>query len=213
MKDYFLTLALIAAPLSPAVAQDFFVYGGGELELEPNGADSGASSNVSTYLELEKSHFYAGVSGELAMDPLLNEVDLYLGYRSETASGLTYDVGYTLYYYPNDGGNCCGEMTLSLGKPFGDKLNVTFDAAYDPQSTLGNAYVGLEFYANDKITLSANYGSYQVDGADSEQEWDVGIGYALSEEASAEVRYYDGTDYANRYVGLNLIWDTTFLSR
>ena len=215
MHKYLLTLGLVAAPLAPAMAQDFFVYGGGELEFlfEPDGAGSGTTSTVNAYLELEKSGFYAGIFGEVANDRTTNEVDLYLGYRAETAGGFSYDVGYSRYFYPNDGGDCCGELTLSLGMPFGDKFSGSFDAAYDPDSTLSNAYVGLEFYANDKITISANYGTYQVEGAGSEQEWDFGAGYALSDEAAIDLRYYDGTEYTESYVGLSVTWDATILSR
>lgn len=215
MQKYIVTLGLLAAPLSPAMAQDMFVYGGGKLEFlfDPDGAGSGTSSTVSSYLELEKSGFYAGIYGAVANDSTANEVDVYLGYRAEAASGFSYDVGYSRYIYPNDGGDCCGEVTLSLGMPFGDKFKGSFDAAYDPDSTLSNAYVGLEFYANDKVTLSANYGTFQLEGAGSEQEWDFGVGYALSDEAAVDLRYYDGTDYAESYVGLSVTWDTTILSR
>lgn len=215
MQKYLLTLAFVAAPLAPAMAQDFFVYGGGELEflIEPDGAGSGNTTSLSTYLELEKAGFYAGISGKIVNDSVANEVDLYLGYRAETAGGLSYDVGYSRYFYPKDGGDCCGELTLSLGMPFGDKFKGTFDVAFDPEASLGNAYVGLEFYASDKITLSANYGTFQVDGAASEQEWDFGVGYALSDEAAVDLRYYDGTDYTESYVGLSVTWDTTILSR
>ena len=215
MQKYLFALGLIAAPFSPAMAQDLFVYGGGELEFlfDPEGGDSGTASTLNTYLELEKSGFYVGLFGEVANDPVANEVDVYLGYRAETAGGFSYDVGYSRYFYPNDGGNCCGEVTLSLGLPLGDRFKGTFDAAYDPDAALSNAYVGLEFYANDKITLSANYGTFQVADAGSEQEWDFGVGYALNDEAAVDLHYYDGTDYTESYVGLSVSFDTTLLSR
>jgi hypothetical protein len=104
-------------------------------------------------------------------------------------------------------------LTLALGVPLGDKFNATFDAAYDPEASLGNAYVGLEYYATDALTLSANYGTYEVDGAGSEEEWDVGVGYAVTEEAAVDLRYYDGTEYVDSYVGLSITWDTTIFSR
>lgn len=215
MQKFVLTLAFVAAPLAPAAAQDFFVYGGAELEflLEPDGAGSDNVSRLNAYIELEKSGFYAGLFGEIANDTTANEVDVYLGYRAETASGLSYDIGYSRYIYPNDGGDCCGEFTVSLGAPLGDKFGASLDLAYDPEASLGNAYLGLEFYATDAITLSANYGTYDVADADSEREWDVGVAYALSDEAAVDLRYYDGTDYVESYVGLSLTWDTTIFSR
>ena len=214
MQKVFLSLALIAAPLTPALAEDFFVYGGGQLEFlrEPEGAGSTNATTANAYLEVEKTGFYAGIFGEVANDSTANEVDLYLGYRAETAGGFNYDVGYTRYIYPNDGGDCCGELTLSLGVPLGDKFATTLDLAYDPDASLGNAYIEVEFFATDAITLSTNYGTFEVDGAGSEQEWDVGVAYALSDETAIDLRYYDGTDYASSYVGLAVTFDTTIFS-
>ena len=184
-------LALIIAPALPATAQDLYVDGGAELEflLEPGGAGSDDATTLSTYVELEKSGFYVGLYGAVANDSTADEVDVYLGYRAETAGGISYDIGYSRYIYPNDGGDCCGEITLSLGTPLGEKFAASFDLAYDPEASLGNAYLGLEFYATDTITLSANYGTFEVDGAGSEQEWDIGVGYALTEEAAVDLRY------------------------
>jgi uncharacterized protein (TIGR02001 family) len=215
MQKYFLALAFVAAPLSPAAAQDFFVYGGVELtyDIERDGAGTDNVAALYSYIEVEKAGFYAGLSGEVSSLDIENEVDVYLGYRAETDGGFSYDVGYTRYIYPNDGGDCCGELTLALGVPLGDKFNATFDAAYDPEASLGNAYVGLEYYATDALTLSANYGTYEVDGAGSEEEWDVGVGYAVTEEAAVDLRYYDGTEYVDSYVGLSITWDTTIFSR
>ncbi len=215
MIKHFIAAAVLAASTAPAMAQDFNVYGGGQLEflLEPDGAGSDNATKLNAYIELDRSWFYAGLYGEIANDSTANEVDVYLGYRSETAGGLSYDIGYARYIYPNDGGDCCGEITLSLGLPLGDKFATSLDLAYDPDASLGNAYVGLEFYATDAITLSANYGTYEVDGAGSEQEWDVGAAYALSDEAAIDLRYYDGTEYVDSYIGLSLSWDTTIFSK
>ena len=101
-------------------------------------------------------------------------MDVNPGYRAETAGGFSYEVGYSRNFYQNDGGNCCGDVKHSLGLPLGDTFKDTFEAANDPDPTLSNVYVGLEFLANDKITLSANYGTYQVADAGIEQGWDRG---------------------------------------
>lgn len=215
MQKLLLTLGLVAAPLAPASAQDFFVYGGAELEflLEPGGDGSDNASTLSAYIELEKSGFYAGLFGEISNESTADEVDVYLGYRAETAGGFSYGIGYARYFYPNDGGDCCGEITMSLGTGFGDKLGASLDLAYDPEASLGNAYLGLEFYATDTVTVSANYGLYEVADAGSEQEWDVGATYALTDEAGVDLRYYDGSEYVDGYVGLSLTFDTTIFSR
>ena len=215
MQKFALTLVFAAAPLAPAAAQDFFVYGGAELQflMEPDGAGSDNASTLNAYIEVEQSGFYAGLFGEIANDTTANEVDLYLGYRAETTGGISFDIGYSRYIYPNDGGDCCGEITFSLGAPLGDKFGASLDLAYDPEASLGNAYLGLEFHASDAITLSANYGTYQVEDAGSEQEWDVGVVYALSDEAAVDLRYYDGSEYVDSYIGLSVTFDTTIFSR
>lgn len=201
--------------MAPASAQDFFVYGGAELQflIEPDGAGSDNASTLNANIEVEQSGFYAGLFGEIANDTTANEVDLYLGYRAETTGGISFDIGYSRYIYPNDGGDCCGEIALSLGAPLGDKFGASLDLAYAPEASLGNAYLGLEFYASDAITLLANYGTYQVEDAGSEQEWDVGVAYALSDEAAVDLRYYDGTEYVDSYIGLSVTFDTTIFSR
>jgi hypothetical protein len=206
------SLALLVLSLTPAVAQDLSVFGGAELEftVEPDGPGSDNVSNASAYIEAEKAGFYGGIWAQLSSDTVADEVDLYAGYRSATAGGLDYDIAYTRYYYPNDGGNCCGDLSLSLGYAVGDTLYPSTDIYYDPETGVGSAYVGLEYYVADKWTLSANYGVYETDGAPSEQEWDFGVGYALGDETSVEVRYYDGSDY-DSYLGLKLNWDTTLL--
>lgn len=196
---------------SPAVAQDLTVYGGAELEFahDEYGPGTGSAAYLSGYVELDYGGLYAGVWGQVADDDLLNEYDLYLGYRNDLASGLSYDVSYTRYFYPNDGGNCCGEYLLSLGMPLGEAFSVSFDAYYDPDAELGSTYVGAAWAAGPALELSANYGSYQVDGAGNEQEWDFGATYHIGDETAIDLRYYDGSDYAGDYLGLSLSWDST----
>ena len=203
----------LAFAAGAAEAQDVVVYGGAELEFlrEENGPGTGTNSYLSGYVEMEASGFYAGLWGQVANDDLLNEVDLYLGYRNETAAGLSYDIGYTRYYYPNDGGDCCGEVTLSLGMPVGDKMSTTLDLAYDPEAKLGNAYVEAAWAVTDAIEISANYGVYEVEAAPSEQEWDLGATYYISDETAVDLRYYDGSEYVDGYLGLSLTWDSTLL--
>ena len=206
---------LVAFGAGGAMAQDLSVYGGAELEFtfDENGPDTGTGTYLSGYMELESRGFYAGLWGQVADDDTLSEVDVYLGFRNELASGLSYDFGYTRYIYPNDGGDCCGELTASLGVPIGDKLSTTLDLAYDPDSSLGNAYVEVAYQATDKFGLSANYGVYEVEEAPSENEWDFGVTYSLTDEAAVDLRYYDGSEYVDSYIGLSLTYDTTIFTR
>jgi uncharacterized protein (TIGR02001 family) len=208
-------VALLGLGTGSAMAQDLSVFGGTELEFtfDENGPDTGTISYLSGYFEAETNGFYAGVWGQVASDETLQEVDLYLGYRNELASGVSYDFGYTRYIYPNDGGNCCGELTASLGVPIGEKLSTTLDLAYDPDAELGNAYVEVAYQATDKFAVSTNYGVYEVEAAPSEQEWDLGVTYSLTDEAAVDLRYYDGSEYEGSYIGLSLTYDTTLFTR
>lgn len=211
MKRSVIAVSLLAACPLPVLAQDLVVYGGGEAELlfEPGGAGSGTEASLSSYIEAERAGFYAGLSAEYVDDKVSHEVDLYAGYRRDLDSGLSYGLVYTRYIYPNDTASNYGELGLSLGQTLGDKVELTFDAYYDHTNKLGSAYVGAEFNATDKISLSANYGTYEVDSAPSEQEWDVGASYAFTDEAAVDVRYYDGTEYTDSYFGLSVTYDTT----
>lgn len=209
-----MTVVALGCMAGSALAQEIAVYGGAELEFtfEENGPGTGNTTYLSTYVEVDKAGFYAGIWGQVADDDLLNELDVYLGYRNETAGGVSYDFGYTRYIYPNDGGDCCGELTVSLGVPVGEKLSTTLDLAYDPEASLGNAYLEVAYQATDKFAVSANYGVYEVEAAPSEQEWDLGVTYGLTDEAALDLRYYDGSEYVDSYIGLSLTWDTTIFS-
>ncbi|MGQ0566325.1 MAG: hypothetical protein ACT4OK_14815 [Gemmobacter sp.] len=218
------TPALAEAPLVRSAAtgavvsrQDapspgFIVTGGMSLEFTDGeyGRDTGTSVSVDAYLEAEVNGFYLGVYGEMTDEESDDEVNLYLGYRSELASGLSWDVGYTRYYYPNDGGDCCGEVTLGLYQPLGDSFALGLDLAWDPDAEIGNAYVYGEYYVSDKWTLSANWGVYEVEEAPSEQEWDFGAGYAITDKTALDLRWYDGSEY-DGYVALLISFDTTLL--
>lgn len=210
-----IAFAALALTAGGAAAQDLSVYGGGELELafDEDGPDTGTNSYLKAYLEMESRGFYAGIWAKIANNDLSNRADLYLGYRNELASGLSYDVSYYRYTYVNDTASNYGELILSLGMPLGDRLSATLDLAYDPENSLGNAYVGAAYAAADKLEISANYGVYEVADAASEREWDFGATWSLSDETAVDLRYYDGSEYAGSYVGLSLTWDSTLFTR
>lgn len=210
-----LTSTVVALTLSavPALSQDLLVYGGGELErlFDPNGDGSGDTTTLSAYIEAERQGLYGGLYVELADDSDANEIDPYIGYRGATDGGFSYGIVYTYYYLPNVDDANYSELTLSFGQTLGDKAAVSADLYYYPDDTTKSAYVGLEFYATDTITLSANYGVYEVDGASSEREWDAGASYNFTDEAAVDLRYYDGSEYVDSYIGLSVTFDTTIL--
>jgi len=193
-----------------AAEPGFVVTAGVTLEFSDDeyGRGTGTSLGAEAYLEAEINGFYLGIYGMVTDEETDNEVDVYLGYRNELASGLSYDIGYTRYRYPRDGGDCCGEVTFGLFMPVADKLGLGLDLAYDPDARLGNAYVYGEYQVSDKLTLSANYGVREVAEAPSEREWDFGAGYAITDETALDLRYYEGSAY-DGYLALAASFDTT----
>jgi uncharacterized protein (TIGR02001 family) len=213
MRTLALALAL-AAPFAPGLAraQAVTVYGGGAIEYlaEPGGADGGDSLTIEGYVEGEVSGFYLGAWGQVNKVSDANEIDLYFGYRRTLDSGFDYDLNYTRYIYPNDGGDCCGEIGLTLGQTIGDQIYVSAEGYWDPEAELGSGYLNAEFYPADRITVGASWGVYNVDGAADEQEWELGVTYGLTDQTAIDLRYYDGSEY-DGYFGLNLSFDTTLL--
>lgn len=215
MRLAFMTTLITVCFPAIVAAQDLTVSAGTQLQfaIAPDGKGSANKNDLNAYIEIEKSGLYGGIWAEISNQSAADEVDLYFGYRGEAASGLSYDINYYRFMYPNDGGDCCGELALSLGMPLSDALSGSLDLAYDPEPGVGSAYLGLSYAVNEKLIVSGSYGTYQVEGGGAEQEWDLGISYALGEETSAGMRYYNGTDYTDGYIGLSLNWDTTLLSR
>lgn len=209
--------SILAMAAGQASAQDFIVYGGAELEFlhDEFGSGTGTNSYLEGYLEAEISGFFAGVTYEVANDDVLNEGNVYLGYRGALASGVDYTFYYTRYYYPNAGGDAGGEYSFELDVPLGEPVSVSLDLYYLPEfagsSSLGSAYLGAAWAVTDAFELSTYYGTYEVDAADNEEEWELGATYYLGEETAVDLRWYDGTEYVDGYVGLTLNWDTTLI--
>ncbi len=201
--------ALLAS--APVMAQDLSVYAGAALVYgrEPDGPGSADALAFQPYIEGEVNHFYAGLWLSLSSDDVAHEVDLYLGYRNETATGMSYAVGYTRYFYPNAGGDCCGELTLSLGLPAGDKLELGIEAAYDPEASVGTASISGDYSITDRLTVGAAVG---VTDNGREQEWELGTTYSLTDTTAVDLHYYEGSDYPG-FLELSVRFDTTLFSR
>jgi hypothetical protein len=205
-----LTLAAVlgAAAASGAAAQGLTVYGGAALQFHTDSDDP--KTDLNGYVEAEMNGFYGGIWAEVSNQSDANEVDLYLGYRNSVGA-LSYDANYTRYIYPNDGGDCCGEFGLTLDYAVNDMLTLGTTLAYDPPNETGSAYATFSVAATDKLSISGEYGFYD-EGYGDYKDWDIGVGYQLGEETSAELRYYKGEEY-DGYLRLQLSWDTTILSR
>jgi uncharacterized protein (TIGR02001 family) len=196
----------MAADMTGAPAGGLVVTAGAELAF--TFPSEGTTQELSGYVEAETNGFYGGLWALVSKESAANEVDLYLGYRAEGDTGFSYDVNYTRFFYPNDGGDCCGEIGLSLGQPINAALGVTLDLTYDPDASIGTATVGAAYALNEKLSVSANYGLVDLGPPAREREWDLGVTYGLGEASAVDLRYYDGSD-VDGYVGLSLTYDTT----
>ena len=199
-------LAALAMPLV-ASAQAVSVYGGAALVYSPNYSGPGTDDQLELqpYIEAELNGFYGGIWLSFAKQEVYDEVDLYIGYRNQTARGLSYDVNYTRYIYPNAGQDCCGEFGLTLGTAASDNLALYIDAFYDPEASNAAVDIGGEYLVTDNIGISAEIGSIKNGGA---QEWEFGSTYYINDTTSADLHYYDGSEYKG-YVSLSLSFDTT----
>lgn len=204
-------LAALACNVGLARAEDVTITQGISLEyaFQGNGTDTQDKPNVNATLEVERAHLFAGIWAEASSDKPSNEIDLYAGYRNETAGGLGYAFSYTYFLFPNDSVSNHGEFGLELEKDLTDQLSGDLTVAYDAKNKLGNAYLELELALNDKWSASGTYGIYEVAGAGAEREWDAGISYGLSDTTDVDLRYYDGSEYTTDYIGLNLNWEIT----
>lgn len=195
----------------PSQAADLVVYGGAALSFS-TGGDKGTRQDLNGYVEGEISGFYLGVSADKYTDGVYDEIDPYFGYRGETAGGLSYDVSYTRYFYPNDGGDCCGDVYLSLGMPLGEALTLNVEGNFYPEDNLGDAHIGLDYALNDLVTVTGKVGVATQSVGDATQDWELAAAYQLGETTAVELHYYDGTDF-KPYIGLDLTWDVTLLGQ
>jgi hypothetical protein len=196
---YILIAALTGLTLVPAPAlAQVQVQGAVRLGFAVGG-ETGKRIDLNPHLEADFGGIYGGVEAHVYNNSTNTEVAPYLGYRS-MAGVLSYDVSYRRSFLPNDGGDCCGRIEAGLALPLGSRVMATLDMGLDPASGVGDAMLGADVAAFDRVTLSGGFG---VDG--SAQAWELGASYALSETTDVVAHYYDGSDIAP-YVGVDLIW-------
>lgn len=213
MRLVILSLALAAVlPVLPAAAQGLEVFAGARLSFD-NADKTAVGTDLNAYIEGELRHVYGGVSGDVYNVPDSNVLDIYLGYRNETAGGISYDLSYDHSIYPNDPPSDGGTAALSIGVPVGDKLTTTFDASYTPQTGLSDGHLTVDYALNDKVTLTASVGLVQQDAGSggAAQDFELAAAYQLGDQTAVKLHYYDGSDY-DGYFALDLTWDTTLFS-
>ncbi|NBZ87656.1 hypothetical protein [Stagnihabitans tardus] len=203
-----LSLALLLALASPALAEGPVVTGGLSLSLTTED-DPGARQSAGAYVEAEFSGLYAGLSYDIYKDNLLNEADLYVGYRN-TFGTLDVDAAYTRYIYPRDGGDCCGSLDLTLGLPLAG-FDTALEVSHDPdlKLTTQEATLSRDFTLADRVTLTPSFTVNHAPG-DYSTEWELQADYAIGTASTLSGYVADGSDYAP-YLGVDLTWDVTLL--
>jgi uncharacterized protein (TIGR02001 family) len=214
MKSVLLAAAAALAP-GAVLAQEITTTVGAALTSDyiSGGYSLSDGPAFQPYVEMEHSSgLYLGVwmstidgdLGGFSSDDSV-EIDMYLGYRGE-AGGLSYDIGYTRYFY-DDSGNCCGEATLALDYALGEQLGMTTSFAADLEGgasvTQGFAYaLPAEFELSGEFTHNnEDYGDYN--------DWNLGVGKSLGEAVWVDLRYHDSDETEPLYA-LTVSFETSF---
>jgi len=125
------------------------------------------------------------------------EVDLYGGYRTEV-EGFAVDFGVVGYAYvdaPNAADYGYIEFKAAASRAFGP-ATVGVAAYFSPdffgldeEATYAEANVA--FTPADKWTVSGAFGKQWLDVNDDYSTWNVGVGYAFTDNVVLDVRYHD----------------------
>ena len=190
-------LALAIAVPGLAAAQELKFSGGATIATKyvADGIEQTKGLAFQPWIEGEINGFYFGAWMSNVDKTLLGgdsvETDLYVGYRGE-AGILSYDVGYTRYYY-NKSGNCCGDLHLALGVAATDKLTLGTKIKHNPSKSTNpakqsNLSVSADYAFTDQFSMGAIYGKVTKGGM---KYWSVGASYALSDAFAIGLTYHD----------------------
>lgn len=159
-------------------------------------------------IDYTNGSFYAGTwasNVDFGGDASL-EVDVYAGVKP-TVGNWAFDFGAIYYAYPDEDDLNFGELKAGFSHPMGKG---TIGAAmYTNWETLENPYYELNaaYPITDKWSVSGAIGKYEGEFVanagtpkektlDSYTTWNVGLGYALTENLSIDARYWDTGDHA-----------------
>jgi uncharacterized protein (TIGR02001 family) len=201
-------LSVIAAGLLPtAAAAEGLTFGGG-ISVTSNSLSDGLSDTtngpaIQPFFEIGKNGFYAGVWASNLKDADDNraELDIYGGYRGETAAGLAYDLGYTQQFYDKTR-DFAAEFAVSLGVPVTDYLTVTGEVSYDLAEKTFGQNIGAEFTPAEAWTLHAAVGRADPEAS---VNWGAGVTYAFDDRTGLDLQYQD-TETTKGLVALTLTY-------
>ncbi len=125
------------------------------------------------------------------------EIDLYAGFSNELANGLSYDVGFASYLYPNSGGGWNGnELYGSISYGIVTVKYVRgVSGAIDKFARLG---VSIEQPLSDKLTLKAGVGKRNSVNAGGATDYSVGLAYDMGDDLSLSAMVSGAQTAANK---------------
>ncbi|MCL6250923.1 TorF family putative porin [Altererythrobacter sp. KTW20L] len=196
---------------APAAAQDIEISGNASIVsqyrfrgVDLSGGDPAIQGGIDFGLP---SGFYVGTWGSSLDENTVGfghtELDIYGGWSSEIAPGVTFDVGGLYYLFPNAGPGDFDyyELYTSLGFEFGP-AGLEVGVAYSPkQDSLGgtdNFYIYTDVgvgIPDSPISINAHLG--YTDGfltyTANSKAWDysIGVDVALTENLSVGAAYMD----------------------
>lgn len=195
-----LGLTALAAPASAQDAKVAFNVGVTSDYIFRGYSQTNEDPAIQGGVDLTAGSFYAGAwaSNVDFGDDTDAEVDVYGGYRTE-AAGFALDFGVIGYLYagePDGADYNYAEVKAAASRAVGPATfgaavyySPDFFGAADKEATY--AEVNAAFSPADKWTISGAVGQQWLDVSDDYLTWNAGIGYALTENLSADARYYD----------------------
>lgn len=218
-KTLALTAAIGVLSASPALAQD----DGPTLEFNVGAATDYVFRGVSNTdenpqifggVDVSMGLFYAGVwaSNVDFNDSTDAEIDIYAGF-APTVGAISLDLGALYYAYvdaPSGADYNYLELQAKASMPFGP-ATLGGGVYYVPNSYGGidsSAYyeVNGAWSVTEKLSFSGALGRQTFDGPGDYTTWNVGAGYALTDNLGVDLRYHDtdkhsfGKTYDSRVV-------------
>ena len=181
-----------------AVGSDYVFRGVSQTEEDPA---------ISAGVDLTAGSFYAGAWASnvsfVGDDNTDAEVDLYGGFRTETA-GWNLDLGVVGYLYtsqPDGADYDYAEAKLAASRAVGPATvgavvyySPDFFGASEDEATYVEANAA--FSPADKWTVSGALGRQFVSSDFDYTTWNVGAAYALTDNLAVDVRYHDTDEHA-----------------
>ncbi|MEE9380517.1 MAG: TorF family putative porin [Hyphomonadaceae bacterium] len=204
LKPALVTLALMASPMSVAMADDGAFTANIALTSDyvwRGVSQTGEDPAIQAGLDYANSSFYAGawasnVDFGSGSDASV-EVDLYAGFSDEFTNGVSWDVGVISYNFPGTDGEDLGVVEIygGLGYEFAGGLETGATIAFDPdnESVYAEGTAGYAF--SEKFALSGSVGQFSFDGGGDYTNVSLGGTYTAG-GVDFDLRYWD-TDVDN----------------